>query len=200
MKILIAEDDAISRKLLEANLKKWGHEIESTSDGLEAWQILQREDSPRMAILDWMMPEIDGVELCKRVRGLEKKSYTYIILLTAKRHLDDIVKGLSLGADDYVTKPFNSLELKSRVKSGERIINLELKLADKIADLQDALDHVKQLQGLLPICMFCKKIRDDSNTWNNLEEYIEEHSGAMFSHSLCRECRDKHYPELAEKS
>lgn len=200
MKILIAEDDAISRKLLETNLKKWGHEIESTSDGLAAWEILQREDSPRMAILDWMMPEIDGVELCKRVRGLEKKNYTYIILLTAKKSLDDIVMGLSFGADDYVTKPFNSQELKSRVKSGERIINLESKLAEKISDLENALDHVKQLQGLLPICMFCKKIRDDSNTWNNLENYIEEHSGAVFSHSLCNDCRDKHYPELTAQS
>ena len=199
MEILIAEDDSVSRKLLSANLEKWGYEVVIACDGKEAWEILDRDDSPKMAILDWMMPEIDGVELCKRIRASGKKNYIYIILLTAKKQKEDIITGLDFGADDYITKPFDPNELKSRLDSGNRILDLENALAVKIRELQDALDHVKQLQGLLPICMYCKKIRDDSNTWKNLEIYIEEHSNALFTHTLCKECKKKHYPELSEE-
>ena len=199
MEILIAEDDSVSRKLLSANLKKWGYEVIIACDGKEAWEILERDDSPKIAILDWMMPEIDGVELCKRIRESGRENYIYIILLTAKKQKEDIIAGLDFGADDYITKPFDPNELKSRLDSGNRILDLENALAVKIRELQDALDHVKQLQGLLPICMYCKKIRDDSNTWKNLEIYIEEHSNALFTHTLCKECKKKYYPELSEE-
>lgn len=199
MKILIAEDDTVSRKLLQANLKKWGYEIKTACDGQEAWDVLKQEDSPRVAILDWMMPIIDGVEVCRMVRELENRPYIYVILLTAKKQQEDIVAGLECGADDYITKPFDPDELKSRVNSGLRILQLETELSEKISELKDALDHVKRLQGLLPICMYCKKIRDDSNTWKNIEIYIEEHSEVMFSHSLCQECRAKYYPDYIER-
>ena len=199
MKILIAEDDTVSRKLLQANLKKWEYEIAAACDGREAWEILEKENSPRLAILDWMMPEIDGVELCKMIRRLENRPYIYIILLTAKKQHEDIVSGLDCGADDYVTKPFDPDELKSRIRSGIRILQLESALSEKITELQEALDHVKTLQGLLPICMYCKKIRDDSNVWKNIEIYIEEHSDVMFSHSLCQECKAKYYPDFVDQ-
>lgn len=200
MKILIAEDDSVSRKLLNAHLTKWGYEVIVACDGREAWDILKQTDPPRLAILDWMMPEIDGIELCKKIRRRQREAYTYIILLTAKKQKEDIIAGLDFGADDYITKPFDPNELNSRVKSGIRILDLELELAEKIRELKDALDHVKQLQGLLPICMYCKKIRDDTDTWKNIEIYIEEHSDAMFTHSICRECRQKHYPDLVAKT
>ncbi|UCE65491.1 MAG: response regulator [Candidatus Zixiibacteriota bacterium] len=200
MKILIAEDDSVSRKLLNAHLTKWGYEIIVACDGREAWNILKQADSPGLAILDWMMPEIDGIELCKKIRSLQKETYTYIILLTAKKQKEDIITGLDFGADDYITKPFDPNELNSRVKSGIRILDLEHELAEKIRELKDALDHVKRLQGLLPICMYCKKIRDDTDTWKNIENYIEEHSDAMFTHSICRECRQEHYPDLMAKT
>jgi len=200
MKILIAEDDPVSRRLLQAHLTKWEFDVIAVSDGKKAWEILIKPDSPRLVILDWMMPEIDGIDLCKNIRQLERDQYTYIIMLTAKKQKDEIVTGLNLGADDYIVKPFDPGELKSRVKSGMRILELESALGKKIRELKEALDHVKQLQGLLPICMHCKKIRDDSNTWKNIELYIEEHSDAMFTHSLCEECRSKHYPGLVVKS
>ena len=199
MKILIAEDDSVSRKLLHAHLTKWGYEVTAACDGREAWDILKRNDSPRLVILDWTMPEIDGIELCKKIRRLQAKQYIYIILLTAKKQKDDIITGLDFGADDYITKPFDPNELKSRVKCGIRILDLESALTGNITELKDALDHVKRLQGLLPICMYCKKIRDDTNAWKNIEIYIEEHSEAMFSHSLCRECRLKYYPDFVEE-
>jgi len=184
MKILIAEDDSVSRKLLNAHLTKWGCEVIAACDGREAWDVFNQADPPKLAILDWVMPEIDGIELCKKIRQLGKRQYTYIILLAEKKQKDDIVAGLDSGADDYITKPLDPNELKSRVKSGIRILNLEFALAKKIGELKNALDHVGRLQGLLPICMYCKKIRDDTNTWKNIEIYIEEHSEAVFSHSL----------------
>ncbi|UCC78973.1 MAG: response regulator [Candidatus Zixiibacteriota bacterium] len=200
MKILIAEDDSVSRNLLNANLTKWGYNVIEARDGREALEILKQPDPPRMAILDWMMPEIDGAELCRIIRRQDNGEYTYIILLTAKKMKEDIVRGLDFGADDYITKPFDPNELKSRVNSGIRILDLEFELSGKIRELKEALDHVKQLQGLLPICMYCKKIRDDTDTWRNIEIYIEEHSEALFTHSICQECKREHYPNFTGKA
>ncbi len=196
---MIAEDDSVSRKLLNAHLTKWGYDVIEACDGREALKILKLPDPPRMAILDWMMPEIDGAELCQIIRRQDDGEYTYIILLTAKKLKEEIVRGLDFGADDYITKPFDPNELKSRVKSGIRILDLERQLSGKIRELREALDHVKRLQGLLPICMYCKKIRDDNDTWRNIEIYIEEHSEALFTHSICQECKREHYPNFVEE-
>jgi len=196
--VLIAEDDLVSRRLLEATLERLGYDVVSTCNGQEAWEVLGREDTPRMVVLDWMMPELDGVEVCRRVREQNADAYIYLILLTAKGQKQDIVAGLEAGADDYLTKPFDPQELASRIEVGRRVLSLEAELAGKIDELQDALLHVKQLQGLLPICMFCKKIRDDEDSWHRLESYIEKHSEAMFTHSLCSDCLTTHYPDHAE--
>ena len=128
MKILIAEDDAVSRRILEAYLKKWGHEVVSTENGADAWKCLQRDDAPRLAVLDWMMPELDGVQVCQRVRNRESAPFTFLILLTAKGETDDIVTALDSGADDYLTKPYNAAELRSRIGAGERIVRLQEEL------------------------------------------------------------------------
>ena len=121
MRILIAEDDPVTRKLLAAHLTKWGHEVVDCSDGAQAWQLLNAEDPPKLAVLDWMMPEIDGVTLCREIRKLEKQPYTYVILLTSKSLKEDVVAGLEAGADDYIVKPFDIHELKVRVRAGTEL-------------------------------------------------------------------------------
>ena len=195
MKVLIAEDDQVSRRLLEVTLQRLGYEVIAAHDGAQAWEILKQPDAPQLAVLDWMMPEMDGVDVCRLVRERTSEKYVYIVFLTAKGQKKDIVTGLEAGADDYLIKPFDPQELKSRITVGERVLRLESELAGKIDELQQALGHVKQLQGLLPICMHCKKIRDDGDSWHRLETYIERHSEAMFTHSLCQDCISEHYPE-----
>lgn len=188
MNILIAEDDPISRRALEVTLRKWGHHIEVTSDGQAAFEALNREDAPKLAILDWMMPNMDGLTLCRALRQNPAKRSTYIILLTARGEKKDIVAGLDSGADDYITKPFDRDELQARVNVGLRMVALQQSLADRVGELEIALKRVKQLQGLLPICCYCKCIRNDENYWQRVEEYIGEHSDARFSHGICPRC------------
>jgi len=195
MKVLIAEDDGTSRTILETLLKHWGYEVEVTTDGNEAWAALQKENAPRLAVLDWMMPGMDGVDVVRRLRSESKSTPTYIILLTALDGKENIVAGLDAGADDYVTKPFGKEELQARVRVGERMVELQSALSDRVRELQKALDHVKTLQGILPICMHCHKIRTDEKSWQRIEGYIEQHSEAQFSHGLCPECMEKYYPE-----
>jgi len=125
--ILIADDDIVSSKILEKNLKNWGYKVIITKDGQEAWIILQKRKIS-LAILDWMMPKIDGIEICQKLRSNRRKHYTYIILLTSKDQKKDIIKGLNSGADDYIKKPFEIQELQARLKTGIRVIELEEKL------------------------------------------------------------------------
>jgi two-component system cell cycle response regulator len=124
-KILIAEDDAVSRRLLETLLKKWGHEVVVAQDGLEAVRLLESRDSPRLAILDWMMPGLEGVQVCQRIRQDDTRPYIYLLLLTARSQRDDLVHGLESGADDYLTKPFDAQELRARIHVGKRILDLQ---------------------------------------------------------------------------
>src|SRR5206468_3096832 len=155
MRILIAEDDIVSRRLLGSVLTKWGFDVLSCADGAEANQMLQRDDAPRLAILDWMMPGIEGVRVCQEVRQRPQLKPIYIILLTARGRSEDIVAGLEAGADDYVTKPFYPEELQARLQAGLRIVDLQSSLADRVCELESALSRLKQLQGLLPICSYC---------------------------------------------
>ncbi len=199
MRILIADDDPVSNRLLGVTLAKAGYEVESVKDGEAAWAMLSSEETPRMAILDWMMPGLDGAEVCRRVRWRTGGRYAYLLLLTARGQKEDIVEGLAAGADDYLTKPFDPQELHARLRVGQRILELEESLSARVSELQEALAHVKQLQGLLPICMFCKKIRDDRDTWQRIESYISSQTEAQFSHSICGECLREHYPEQAAR-
>jgi DNA-binding response OmpR family regulator len=199
MKILIAEDDLVSRRVLEATLTKWGYDIVVACDGRAAWQVLQTEDPPPLAILDWMMPEMDGIEVCRKVREIASPTPIYIILLTTKSGKEDVVIGLQAGADDYVTKPFDRDELRARVQVGLRVVELQRNLADRVRELEDALSRVKQLEGILPICSYCKKIRDDQNYWQHVESYITKHSEAKLSHGICPACYEKFVkPELEQ--
>jgi DNA-binding response OmpR family regulator len=131
MRILIAEDDRISRRLLERKLGSWGYEVVSCTNGAEAWQALHREGAPSLAILNWMMPGMDGVQVCREIRKQKHPGYTYIILLTARDRKRDIVEGIEAGADDYVTKPFNPHELKVRIRAGRRILEMQAELMQR---------------------------------------------------------------------
>jgi DNA-binding response OmpR family regulator len=188
MRILVAEDDPVSRLLLETHLEKWGHEPVSTTDGGAAWEILQTEDAPALAILDWMMAGLDGVEVCRRARARMDPRPLYIILLTARANREDTVAGLAAGADDYVTKPFHAAELRARVGVGVRVLQLQTELAARIADLEQALARVDQLHGILPICSYCKKVRNDTDSWQQMEAYVSAHSAVRFSHGICPDC------------
>ena len=191
MKILIAEDDQTSRRILEATLDLFGHEVVVAADGAEAWAALQSVDAPQLAILDWMMPEMDGAEICKRVRAESQPTPPYLILLTAKSAKADTVAGLDAGANDYLTKPFNREELRARVQVGAHVLELQRNLADRVRELETALSQVKQLEELLSICSYCKKIRDEQNSWKGVDSYITEHTDTLFSHSICPECYER---------
>lgn len=135
MKILVADDDPVSRRLLESYLKKWEYQLVVASDGAEAWRLFQAEEFP-IVICDWLMPEMDGPELIRRIRHSDRAGYVYIILLTGKSRKDDIVEGMESGADDFVSKPFDHDELRVRLRAGERIVNLERSLRDAQEALQ----------------------------------------------------------------
>jgi response regulator RpfG family c-di-GMP phosphodiesterase len=138
-----------------------------------------------------MMPRLDGVEICRRVRAQESPTPPYLILLTANTRRADVVAGLEAGADDYIGKPFDHDELRARLIVATRVVELRRKLAERVQELESALGRVKQLHGLLPICAYCKKIRDDQNYWQRVEEYVSAHSGAQFSHSICPQCYER---------
>jgi sigma-B regulation protein RsbU (phosphoserine phosphatase) len=188
MKILVAEDDPISRRLLEVTLVKWGYDVVMTCDGAAAWRIMEGEDPPSLAILDWMMPGMEGVEICRRIRETPLLALTYVLLLTAKDRREDVIAGLTAGANDYLTKPFNREELQARLRVGANVVRLQTSLAARVRELEEALSRVRQLQGLLPICAYCKKIRSDGNYWQQVENYIAEHTDAHFSHGICPDC------------
>jgi sigma-B regulation protein RsbU (phosphoserine phosphatase) len=172
VKVLIAEDDGIARRLLELTIGKLGHEAIVAVDGIQAWELFERE-SPAIVISDWMMPELDGLTLCRRVRA-DTARYTYFILLTALRGKGRYLAGMAAGADEFMTKPFDPDELAARLRVAERVLSLQR--------------EVHQLEGLLPICAYCKKIRDAEQRWTPIEEYIHARTDASFSHGVCPEC------------
>jgi len=155
MKVMIVEDEPISRRVLENFLREWGYEVISTTDGMTAWEIIRSPDAPSLIISDWMMPNMDGVELCEKIRGMEKDQYTYFILLTTRAEKGDIIKGLHSGADDFIVKPFDREELRYRVKIGERIIDLEQKIIK--------LANTDYLTGVLNRRAFMEKIDEEIN-------------------------------------
>lgn len=197
--VLVADDESVSRMVVAAMLRKGGYEVQLANDGEQAWAALQQPTAPSLAVMDWMMPGLDGPEICTRLRQIDTPTPTYVILLTSRDAPADIVAGLRAGADDYVTKPPNEEELLARVSVGARVVALQHSLADRVRRLEEALSNVKQLQGLLPICSYCKRIRDDQNYWQQVESYITVHSGVQFSHSYCPDCFAQHVrPQLAE--
>lgn len=199
MKIIIAEDDQLSRRLLETHLQKWGHEVEAYDDGQLALEAIQKIATPAIAILDWMMPSLDGPEICRRIREDQSITQPYLVLLTSKDGSQSTIEGLKAGADDYVTKPFDAPVLRARVDVGIRVLTLQSKLARRVKELEEALANVKRLEGLLPICCYCKRVRNDGNYWQQVDMYIAEHTDARLSHGFCPDCYETHVkPQLAD--
>ena len=203
MRILIAEDDKVTRRLLEATLGKLGWDVITASDGTEAWRILtslQGKNAPELAVLDWMMPGMEGTEICRRVRGTPGFELMYVILLTSRTEKHDLSEGLAAGANDYIAKPFDAVELAARVRVGERMIKLQTNLASRVTELEAALADVKKLQGLLPICSYCKKVRNEADYWEQVESYLTSRSELRLSHGVCPDCFARVMKELDEAS
>jgi sigma-B regulation protein RsbU (phosphoserine phosphatase) len=177
LKILIAEDEKVSRMVLEASLKKRGHEVAAAETGLRAWKAFEKEYFP-VIISDWLMPEMDGLALFRKIRESPHENYTYLVLLTSLEGKTNYLEAMDAGADDFITKPFDADQLTARIRVADRILGLH--------------KHVSQLEGLLPICCSCKRIRDGKDQWQRVESYIEVHSEARFTHGYCPECYAKY--------
>ena len=198
MRILIAEDDATSRIVLATALKNEGYDVTSAADGTAAWQYFQQPDAPPLAILDLMMPGIDGLELVRRVRSVLQQVPPYLIIVSTKSDKADVISALDAGANDYLTKPFDAGELRARVEVGRRMIEMRFQLAEKVEELEQALDQVRTLRGIVPICASCKNVRDDQGYWNRVETYLTEHTEAEFSHAVCPDCMKRLYPQFKD--
>jgi len=196
MRILIAEDDFTSRTMLEGVLKKEGYEVTATVNGAKAWDALQQPDAPALVILDLVMPEMGGLDVVRLVRAIQTDRPPYIILLTIKGEKADIIAGLGAGANDYLAKPFDPGELHARVEVGRRMVEMQNNLAAKVEELRHALDEIRALRGIVPICAYCKKIRDDAGYWSQVEKYVSDHTEAKFSHGICPECFEKEMKAL----
>lgn len=183
MKILIAEDDAVSRRLLETVLKQLGYEVDSAENGDEAWKKFQAGSYP-VVISDWMMPFVDGLDFCRKIRVQQKRQYAYFILLTSiTSDFENYSRALEAGVDDFLNKPLNRNEIAMRLLVAQRITGF--------------IEQMGQLKELLPICSYCRKVRNDENYWQQIESYVRSHTGTDFSHGICPECYEKQVkPEL----
>ncbi|KAF0244358.1 MAG: response regulator [Planctomycetota bacterium] len=191
MKILVAEDDPVSRRLFEITLTRWGHEPLLAEDGDAAWAVLQRPDRPLLAVLDLMMPGLSGIDVCRKARSQAGKRPLHVILLTARSETSTIVEALDSGADDYVVKPFTPDELRSRIGAGIRVVELATQLETRIGELERAMAELKELREMLPMCAYCKKVRNDQNFWERVETYLGKKTKAKVSHGVCPECMEK---------
>ena len=174
LKILTVDDDLVARKILVQALHRLGHETVEAADGNEALRIIENEPV-RVIVCDWLMPEMDGLELCHRLRSRVNTEYAYFILLTSREaDLANQREAIEAGVDDFLTKPLDLQELWMRLRVSERILKFTT--------------QVRQLEAFLPICSYCKKVRDDQNYWQQIEGYINERTGSEFSHSICPDC------------
>jgi sigma-B regulation protein RsbU (phosphoserine phosphatase) len=181
-RILIAEDDPISARILEAALSRFGYETVVARDGAEAWDKFDQEPA-RLIVSDWMMPHLDGLGLCERVRAREQTPYTYFILLTANRtSAENYELASAAGVDDFLTKPLDREAIRMRLEVGERILKYTA--------------EIRKLKELIPICIYCRKVRDEHDCWDQVESYIQKATGTRFSHGACPECFDQELSQL----
>jgi DNA-binding response OmpR family regulator len=174
MNILLAEDEPVTRLMLEKTLSGLGHEVTAVADGGQAWSTYQAIHFP-VVITDWMMPNVDGLDLCRLLRTSRRPEYTYVILLTGRSDRESLLEGLDAGADDFLTKPADVEHLRARLRVAERILGLR--------------ETMRRLEGLLPICSYCKRIRTEASEWVQVEQYVERRSDASFTHGVCPDCR-----------
>lgn len=188
--MLVAEDDEKTRTALVFLLQRHDYEPTVVKDGQAALEVLTGPNPPQIALLDWEMPRLDGLHVSRAVRSLPGSGYhyTYIIMVTARDQPRDVLAAFAAGVDDFLSKPVDTAQLLARLRCGIRVTGLEQSCHQRIADLEKALDEVRQLQRLLPICMYCKKVRDDGDYWHEIEAYIRQKTGTDFSHGICPDC------------
>jgi CheY-like chemotaxis protein len=177
MRILLAEDDAVAGTTLTAILTAQGHDVESVENGIDAWGLWQVARH-RVVVSDWLMPGMDGIELCRKIRGRPPGPYTYFVMQTIRTGLKNFLEAMRAGADDFITKPIVPEELVARLEVAERILGLR--------------EELLTLEGLLAMCSYCKRIRDTDGAWTTLERYVEARSTARFSHGVCEDCYQKY--------
>ena len=191
MRALVADDDLATAAILQRTLERWGLQVVVAHDGLEALKAVQDDPSIGLAVLDWSMPGLDGPEVCRRIRADPARAHLHLLLLTAREGRADVIDGLDAGADDYLSKQFDPEVLRARVDVGLRVLKLKERLAERVAELETALSKVKQLHGLLPICSYCKHVRTDGDYWEQVEQYVSDHTDLQFSHGVCPACYEK---------
>jgi len=196
--VLIVDDAPENIKII-GKLLNSDYIIRAATNGEEALKIAMSDTPPDLILLDVEMPEMNGYEVCRKLKESPATESIPVIFLTAKTESDDIVKGFHSGAVDYVTKPYKSVELNARVQTHLKLKRIMDEEARLVVQLKDALSQVKQLSGIIPICANCKKIRNDEGYWEQVETYIRDHSEAMFSHGLCPDCVRKLYPDMADE-
>ena len=189
-RVLVAEDDERSRNGLVRLLQRDGYEVTVANDGQAAIDILLAPNSPQIALLDWEMPRLDGIHVCWAVRSIPSNPYTYIIMVTAKAEAADGLAAFAAGVDDFLSKPMDSLQLLARLRCGERVLGLEKRCSERIAELNSALEEVRKLRSLLPICKYCKKVHDENGCWQHFEAYVREKASTDSSHVICPECME----------
>jgi DNA-binding response OmpR family regulator len=199
-RILAVDDDGATRLTLQSIISGSGWEPVLAASGEEAFFKLTEPNAPRVALIDWLMPGLSGISLCRKLRNEAPTLNLYIIFVTVKDATDDIVRGLESGGDDYMVKPIQPSELRSRVRVGLRTVDMQERLSARIRELETTRAQVEQLQDLLPICSYCRQIRDDENYWQSLEKYLSRKSNIKFTHGFCPKCYEKHVmPQLPKK-
>lgn len=193
--VLVVDDTPDNLRVLNAILTQAGYEPRLLPSGKMALESLQIEQ-PDIILLDICMPEMDGFEVCEEIKKNPELCDIPVIFISALSDTEDKVKAFRRGGVDYITKPFKEEEVLARIHTHIHLFRVQKELVQKNIELQEALDTVKTLKGLLPICSNCKKIRDDDGYWNQIESYIGEHSEAEFSHSICPDCAQELYPDL----
>lgn len=191
--VLIADDTLTNRFILENSARRCGLLPVSAQDGEEAVALFDADEEIQLVILDWMMPGLTGPEVCRHIRAQPRGRFVYVIMITARDGREDIREGLAAGADDYVVKPADLAELELRLRVGIRTVELQRELRAKIGQLEGSLAEIRRLQGLLPMCMYCKKIRDDEGYWEAVEVYIRDRSEATVSHGICPDCFEERF-------
>ncbi|MGB3212167.1 MAG: response regulator transcription factor [Desulforhopalus sp.] len=192
MKILIAEDEFTTRMMVQVSLENWGYRVESVTNGQEALAQLQKPDAAHIAILDWEMPELDGIEVCRRVKELETENPPYIILLTGRDTKADILRGFDAGADDYMTKPFNNDELRARTRVAERLVRTQSSLSETVSELREVLNQLEMLENGVEICGACRKIfsRYDGE-WHSIDDIVNNRVDSPVVVKTCPGCTKK---------
>jgi CheY-like chemotaxis protein len=185
LEVIVAEDEPITRKRLVAVIEGLGHPVRAFSNGLEAWRAFE-EKPARVIISDWLMPDMDGTELCRKVRDRPNTEYTYFILVTAERTEErDYEAAINEGTDDFLTKPISREAIWRRLRVAKRILGFT--------------KQIRQLEALIPICSYCKQVRDDEHYWKSIEDYIHIHTGSSFTHGICPTCFERVMQEFRNR-